>query len=644
MAFFSRTKDAQGGPAQSCGPVACDTSSSKHDKKAMKSRLPTPPLKDALGACRQGFIALFIFSMAINLLVLASPLYMMQLYDRVLSSRSIDTLMLLTLIVLFAFSVMAALEWVRGRLMVRVSSWLDRRLGGEVLTGSIVGALRHGRDHSAQSLRDLATFRTFLTGPNLFPILDAPWAPVFLAVIFLLHPLLGVLSSIGAMVLFGLAVLNEMATRKPLNEAGAALRTAQYQADASVRNADVIEAMGMMPNLVRRWQRRNAEAVHWQAIAGDRVALITSVTKFVRIAIQSLILGAGAFLVIEHAATGGVMIGASIILGRALAPVEQMVGGWRSLVGARAAFHRVRAVLAASLPRETRTQLPAPLGRISMDGVVFMPPGAKEPVIKGVSFELEPGQALALIGPSAAGKTTLVRLIVGNWLPQRGSVRLDGAELHTWDADALGPHIGYLPQDVELFSGTVRDNIARMGEGPDEQVIEAAQRAQAHEMILELSNGYDTEIGDGGAFLSGGQRQRIGLARALYGNPKLIVLDEPNASLDSTAENRLMQTLFQLKEQKTTIILITHRLNLVSVADKVLLMKSGMVEAFGSRDEVMSKLTRPVTSGGGSSNVAVMQKSVAEHFNPAPGAMRPHVVSFNPDGSVAERTPISGAS
>ena len=611
-------------------------------KSNKNSTAPVAPLKDAFAACRQGFIALFVFSMAINLLVLASPIYMMQLYDRVLSSRSMDTLLLLTLIVLFAFAVMAGLEWVRGRLMVRVSSWLDHRLGGEVLMGSIVGALRRGTDHSAQSLRDLATFRSFLTGPSLFPILDAPWAPIFLAVIFLLHPLLGLIATAGAITLFALAVLNEVATRKPLQQAGAAMRASQYQADASVRNADVIEAMGMMPNLVQRWRRHNAEAITLQAVAGDRVALITSVTKFMRIAVQSLILGAGAYLVVDHAATGGVMMGASIILGRALAPVEQMVGGWRSLIAARAAFQRVRAVLAASPPRQIHTQLPAPVGKVSVDGAVFAPAGAKEPVIKGVSFEIEPGEALALIGPSAAGKTTLVRLIVGNWVPQRGAIRLDGAELHTWDADALGPFVGYLPQDVELFSGTVRDNIARMGDGPDELVIEAAQRAQAHEMILELPNGYDTEIGDGGAFLSGGQRQRIGLARALYGRPKLVVLDEPNASLDSAAENRLLQTLYQLKEEKTTIVLITHRLNLVSVADKVLLLKGGLVEAFGARDDVMSKLTRAVPAPAG--KVAVMQKVAAEQFAALPGPVRPHIVNVNPDASANGRPSMSSAS
>ncbi len=641
MAFFAK-KETQAGPAGCCGPVSCETPAATRRGKGAGGVPPAAPLKEALAACRQGFVALFVFSMTINLLLLVSPIYMMQLYDRVLSSQSIDTLVLLTLIAMFGFGVLGALEFVRGRLMVRVSSWLDRRLGGPVLTASIVGALRQGNDRTAQSLRDLSTFRTFLTGPNLFPVLDAPWAPVFLVVIFLLSPLLGFLATGGAAILFALGLLNEKVTRRPLAEASKAAMKAQYQAEASVRNADVIEAMGMMPNLVGRWESRSGEAVRLQALAGDRGAAITSLSKFVRVAIQSLILGAGAYLVIQHEATGGVMIGASIILGRALAPVEQMIAGWRNLIAARGAFQRVKSALAALPSRNMRTQLPAPKGRISLEGVVFQPPGSKEPVIRGVSFDLEPGEALALIGPSAAGKTSLVRLIVGNWVPQRGSVRLDGAELQTWDADALGPHIGYLPQDVELFSGTVRDNIARMGDGPDAMVIEAAQRAQAHEMILELPNGYDTEIGDGGAFLSGGQRQRIGLARALYGSPKLIVLDEPNASLDSTAENRLMQTLFQLKEQKTTIILITHRLSLVAVADKVLLMKGGLAEAFGSRDEVMSKLTRAVASGPG--KVAMMPKPQMPHPGANPVPLRPHVVSVNGEAPLANLSQLPGAS
>jgi ATP-binding cassette, subfamily C, type I secretion system permease/ATPase len=636
MSLFRKSRDTQGGPA-CCGPVACEAPA-EHGRGGGARGAAPAPLREALEACRKGFVALFAFSMAINLLLLVSPMYMMQLYDRVLSSQSTDTLLLLTIIAVFAFGVMGALELVRSRLMVRVSSWLDRRLGGPVLTASIVGALRQGGERTAQNLRDLSTFRTFLTGPTLFPVLDAPWAPVFLGVIFLLNPLLGFLAVGGAVTLFGLGLLNERVTRQPLVAASKAQMLTQYQADASVRNADVIEAMGMMPSLIRRWERRSAEAVRLQALAGDRGAIITATSKFVRIAIQSLVLGCGAWLVIQHEATGGIMIGASIILGRALAPVEQMIAGWRNLVAARAAFQRVKKALDGLPPRDARTQLPAPQGRVTLENVLFQPAGAKEPVIKGVSFELEPGQAMALIGPSAAGKTTLVRLIVGNWIPQRGSVRLDGAELHSWDADALGPHIGYLPQDVELFAGTVRDNVARMGEGPDAMVIEAAQRAQAHEMILELPNGYDTEIGDGGAFLSGGQRQRIGLARALYGNPKLIILDEPNASLDSAAENRLMQTLFQLKEQKTTIILITHRLSLVAVADRVLLMKAGTVEAFGPRDEVMARLTRGVGAAPG--KVAMMPKPASS----GPIPLRPHVVTVNGAAPEPARGALPGVS
>jgi len=560
-----------------------------------KSSWPTS-LQDALGACRRAFLALALFSAAINLLVLASPFYMMQVYDRVLNSRSLETLLLLTLVTLFAFGTMAALEWVRARLMTRISVWLDRRLGGEVLAANISGALRRGGDRSAQGLRDLASVRLFLTGPSLFPILDAPWVPFFLIVNFMLHPWLGVLSTLGAMGLFGLAYASERLTREATQAASQAARVAQSQADMGVRNADVVEAMGMTPALIRRWEKSNAEATRLQALASDRAAILTSATKFLRIALQSLALGLGAWLVIERESTGGVMIGASIIMGRALAPVEMAIGAWRSFVAARQAFDNVKKYLATLATRITKTRLPAPDGELSLEGVVFAPPGLREAIIKAVTFRLGAGETMAIIGPSAAGKTTLARLIVGSWTPQRGQIKLDGADLTQWTPEDLGPHIGYLPQDVELFAGTVKDNIARFSDRPDELVIDAAKRAHAHELILELPQGYDTEIGDGGAFLSGGQRQRIGLARALYGNPKLVVLDEPNASLDSAAENRLLQTLFELKEQKTTLILITHKINLVNVADKVLVLKAGAIDMFGPRDAVVAKLTRAVGS------------------------------------------------
>ncbi len=352
----------------------------------------------------------------------------------------------------------------------------------------------------------------------------------------------------------------------------------------------------MLPALVERWRSMNGDVLALQATASDRAGLISALSKIVRMALQSIILGAGAYLTIEHEASGGVMIGASIILGRALSPVEQAITAWKGLVAARGAYGRLKAQLLVTPERGLRTSLPAPEGHLRLDGVVFAPPGVREAVIKNVSFTLEAGETVALIGPSAAGKTTLARLIVGNWQPQRGSVRIDGADLFTWEPDELGPHVGYLPQDVELFAGTVRDNIARMGDGPDAAVIEAAKKADVHEMILDLPQGYDTEIGDGGAWLSGGQRQRIGLARALYGDPKLLVLDEPSSSLDTIAENRLIETLAALKG-KTTVVLVTHRLNLLGLADKVLLLRDGAVGSYGPRDEVMTRLSRPTADG-----------------------------------------------
>jgi ATP-binding cassette, subfamily C, type I secretion system permease/ATPase len=568
-----------------------------------KLRLPKP-LSDALGACRTAFVALFLFSMAINVLLLAAPIYMMQVYDRVLNSRSVETLVMLTVMVVVAFVVMGALELVRGRVMIGMGRWLDERLGPEVLTGDIIAALRRSGWRSSQGLRDLAIYRSFLTGPGVFPIMDAPWAPLFLTVLFILHPFLGVIGTAGAVVLFALALANELCTRNVLREAGGAARNSQLQADMAVRNADVVEAMGMLPGLVQRWSMANADMLTLQAKAANRASWISTISKVVRVGLQSVILGAGAYLAIEHEASAGVMIAASIILGRALSPVEQAIGAWKGLVAARGAYARLKAQLLATPPRGLRTSLPAPEGNLRLDGVVFAPPGVKEAMIKSVTFELAAGETVAMIGPSAAGKTTLARLIVGSWQPQRGSVRLDGADIANWEPDELGPHVGYLPQDIELFAGTIRDNIARMGTGDDAAVIEAARKADVHDMILDLPNGYDTEIGDGGAFLSGGQRQRIALARALYGDPKLLVLDEPSSSLDAAAEQRMIQTLAALKG-KATVVLVTHRLNFLALADKVMILRGGVVEAFGPRDDVMARRSageaplRAVAGSGG---------------------------------------------
>lgn len=551
---------------------------------------PIVALERAVKGVRRAFLAVALFSLFINLLTLTIPLYMMQMYDRVVTSGHLDTLLFLTLIAAVALGVMAGLDTVRGRLMVRLSTWFDRELSGAVLAGAFNDSLRAGGMRGAQGLRDLTSVRSFLTGSGIFPLFEAPWVPVFIIIIFMLHPLLGWLSLIGAALVFGFAVLNDLATRKTLQKANSAAMRALYRADAVVRNADVVAAMGMMPDLVNRWGQGNNLALDLQAAASDRANMISSGAKFVRMMLQIGVLGMGAYLVVEHELTGGGMIAASIILGRAMAPIEQSIGAWRSLVAARAAFKSIKELLGRTPPIGEGMSLPTPAGRLSVEGVGFVPTGSREYVIRNLNFALAPGEALGLVGPSAAGKTTLARLLVGSWAPTVGHVRLDGADVATWEGTDRGQHVGYLPQDVELFEGTVRDNIARLKDADDADVVAAAELAGVHEMILRLPDGYDTQIGDAGVKLSGGQRQRIALARAVFGNPRLIVLDEPNASLDSEGEQALMTAIRRLKERGVTLIMIAHRPSILAHVDKLLVMRNGQMEMFGARDEVMAKI------------------------------------------------------
>ena len=548
-------------------------------------------LKETLAASRGGFVAVGVFSLFINVLMLTAPLYMLQVFDRVLTSRSVETLIMLTLIAGVALLALAALDALRGAALVRIGTWLDGRIGAPVLAASITAAVRKGDGASVQRLRDLSTLRTFLTGPGIFPVMDAPWTPIFIAVIFLLHPILGWVSLAGALVLFGLAVSNEVTTRGLLGRAGGASVAALRQAEAAIRNADSVEAMGMMPALIRRWHERNAEALTLQSVASMRSGGITAASKFARLALQVGILGAGAWLVILNELTPGAMIAGSILMGRALAPVEQAIGTWRSLIAARGAYERVKKQLDDSEPRGQAMPLPPPSGRLNVEGVSFVHPGAEAPTLRAVSFQLQPGETLGLIGPTAAGKTTLARLLVGNLVPRAGHVRLDAMDVAQWEAEDLGRHIGYLPQDVELFGGTVRENIARMDMGDAEAVVAAAGLAGVHDMILRLPKGYDTEIGEGGATLSGGQRQRIALARAVYGSPRLIVLDEPNANLDGEGEEALVKAIGVLRENKVSIVVIAHRPSILQTADKVLVLRAGAVQVVGPRDEVLAKLT-----------------------------------------------------
>jgi PrtD family type I secretion system ABC transporter len=570
------------------------------------------PLDRALRELRPGFATLVLFSCGINLLILASPLYMWQIYDRVLASGRVETLIFLTLITAVALLGLGALDAVRGHILGRLGRWLDRRLTPDLITASLRRTL-HGDPAGGQALRDLATVRNFLAGPGVSALLDAPWAPVFVVMIALMHPLLGLVALTAAFALLALAVVNEAASRRLLGDAAQQTICAMQRAEAAIRNADVIQAMGMRRDFIRRWSALNEAALALQLEAGDRNATLVGFSKFLRMFVQILILGVGAYLVLQSELTSGGMIAASILLGRALAPIEQSIAAWKVLVAARDARDRLSALLARLPPESQGMRLPTPCGRLSCEQVVYSPPGRVEPVLRGVSFAIAPGTGLGIVGPSAAGKSSLCKILVGTWQPTRGSARLDGADLFAWNADQVGRHIGYLPQDVELFAGTVGENIARLHADPDpDAVVAAAQAAGVHEMILALPQGYDTEIGEAGGHLSGGQRQRIGLARALYGRPCLVVLDEPNASLDWEGETALLGALFTAKAWGATVVIVAHQPRILAPVDQLLLLRQGAVEAFGPRDEVLERMRRlgPVEAPARPSRVRA-QASVA---------------------------------
>ena len=554
-------------------------------------------LRQALGACRGGFAMAAVFSFFINLLNLVSPLYMLQVYDRVLNSHSTNTLLMLTVLAVGMLLVLALLEFVRNQVLIGISAKMDDTLRSRLFTAVYERSLRVVRGEGrTQPLSDFNNVRNFLTGNGLFAFFDAPWTPIFLFVIFMFHPMLGFLALGGGVILILLALATEWATRAPLEAANMEAMANSQFADNSLRNIEVLHAMGMLTGVRGRWLAASDRVLDHQARASWRSAMISSASRFVRIALQTLLLGAGAYLTIKGEITAGYIIASSIIVGRALAPIEMTIGSWKSLVMARSAFHRLEELFAAVPAPAERMPLPRPTGAVTVENVVAVPPGGSAPTLRGVQFQIEPGEAIGIIGPSAAGKSTLARLLVGVWVPYAGKVRLDGADIANWDRDNLGPHVGYLPQDVELFDGTVSDNIARFGTVDAGKVIEAAQRAGIHDMILRLPNGYDTRIGESGGVLSGGQRQRMGLARALYGNPAFVVLDEPNSNLDEDGERALVQAIRHLKEETCTVVIIAHRPSVLATVDKVLVLRDGAMQMFGPRNEVLAKVARPVAA------------------------------------------------
>ena len=558
------------------------------------SRLPDNVLGHAL---REGYKpagVAFSFSLVSNLLYLALPLYTYQVYGRVMTSQSVSTLIALTLVTLFVFAISSVIDDYRARILINYGVALDQRVSGRIFTSLFDAAVRGDPGARAQALRDLDQFRQALTGIAAAAFFDVPWIPVFLGFLFIIDPLVGVITTIGAIILLILAILQARATQSALKDANEAALKSYAFTDAALRNGEVVRAMGMLPTLGQAWARHRAVTIERGAAAAEASNMYTDIIKAVRMGMQVLIVGIGAYLIIKGKLHPGMLFANMILASRALQPIEKIVGSWDPLNAMVRAYERLNSLLAKAEAPASATSLPRPLGKLSAEGLNFAPPGMQKLVLANINFAVEPSEVLGVIGPSGAGKSTLARLLVGIWKPLQGVVRLDGADVFTWDRADFGRYVGYLPQDTELFGGSVRNNIARFREGvSDEEVIQAAQLAGVHELILRMPKGYDTEVGEGGVVLSAGQRQRVGLARAMLGNPAFVVLDEPNANLDAEGEEALMRAIDAMKANGATVVIISHKPGVFRAADKMLVLRDGRVELFGPRDQVMARLVKP---------------------------------------------------
>jgi PrtD family type I secretion system ABC transporter len=558
---------------------------SKNDPGTVSS----PTLERAVSSCRRsiGFVGLFSF--AENVMLFAVPLYSIQIFDRILTSGSEETLFYLSVITIAAMVVIGLLDLARSHVLASVSTWLEHRLAREAFDRAVAASLRC-RPYGTEALHDLRQIRSFVGGTSIVALFDAPWVPLFVAGTFMLHPLLGAITAVSAFLLLILAALNEMLSRNPLKAASEAGFRSTRKLDASSRNAEVIDALGMTDAMARCWGKENQEMLRLQVLALRRMGIVVALSKFTRLSVQIAMLGAAAWLVIHQEVSSGTMIAGTIMLGRALGPVEKAIGTWKQVADARAAYRRLQRHFTEPLLRPASMPAGDPLGCLSVEQAGFVVPGTTQPILWNVSLALDVGQSVAIIGPSGVGKSMLARLIVGIVAPTKGHVRLDGADIFSWNRGDLGRHVGYLPQDVGLLEGSVQANIARMAESDSLAVVEAAKMAEAHEMILKLPQGYDTEVGEAGAHLSGGQRQRIGLARALYGRPKLVVLDEPDANLDTEGQQALVRVLATLRGAGTTVVIVSHRAALISQVDRILMLRAGTVSQCGPRQEVLERL------------------------------------------------------
>ena len=564
-------------------------------KPPLHRRFSDNEFRDVLGSglanARRNLVTVGIFSVAVNLLVLAIPIYLFNMSDRVLTSRSTDTLVMLTIIVIIAIAAHVLMDMMRRLILMRVAVETEARLGGPVLSAAAKAA-QSGSSREFQTLADLQHLRAFITGPVLLTMFDTPVAPVYFAVVFLIHPHLGFIVLGSGVALIIVALVNQRVTAVPFNQANNYGARANLTAESMARNAQVINAMGMIPEGVQVWGRETVESLKAQVIGQDRNILMTGLSKFLRLCTQIAILGWGAWLALESQITSGMVIAASIVASRALAPLEGTIEGWRNFVQARSAYQRVKALLVNSPLNLERLRLPRPAGFLSVERILYVPPPNKKVILNGISFQLKPGESLAIVGDSGTGKTMLARMLVGSIIPTAGSVRLDMMDLRNWDPRQFGESVGYLPQDVQLFPASIKANIGRMrDDARDEDVFDAAEAADVHEMISSFAQGYETIVGMDGSPLSGGQRQRIGLARAFFGNPRLIVLDEPNSNLDANGERALAKALMRAKEKGITVVTITQRAALLMSVDKIMIMHQGAVQAFGTREEILPMIT-----------------------------------------------------
>jgi PrtD family type I secretion system ABC transporter len=555
---------------------------------------PDNVLTRALNDGKRPFAVAAVFSFFSNLLYLAMPLYTYQVYGRVMQSQSQATLWILTIITIFVFAVSSVIDDYRARILINFGVILDQRVSGRLFSGLFDSALRGETSGRSQILRDLDTFRQTLTGVAAAAFFDVPWIPVFIIVLYMVSPLVGVVTTLGAVALVWLALAQERSIRPPMRDANEAAIKSYAFTEAALRNGEVVRAMGMLPTLGAAWAHFRGVTIERGAVTAEKSNGYTDTIKAVRMGIQILTIAVGAWLIMDGKLASGMLFANMILAARALSPIEKIVGAWEPLNNMARAHGRIMQMLQTAEPPTTATTLPRPKGRLSVENVNFAPQGANRLLLAGVNFTVEPGEVLGILGPSGAGKSTLARLLMGIWRPVNGVVRLDGADVFTWNRADFGRHVGYLPQDTELFAGTIRQNIARFREDvTDEQVVAAAQMAGVHELVLRTPKGYDTEVGEGGLVLSAGQRQRVGLARAMLADPAFVVLDEPNASLDAEGEQALMTAIEALKANGATVIIISHKIGVFRVADKILAMREGRMELFGPRDGVLARLMKP---------------------------------------------------